>query len=72
MNFGEVLEGLKDGKKYERRGWNGANMFIALQNPDDRSKMRRSYIYMSPIDGNLVPWVASHTDLLSNDWVTVL
>lgn len=30
MNFGEVLEALKDGKKVARRGWNGKGMFLVL------------------------------------------
>jgi Protein of unknown function (DUF2829) len=29
------------------------------------------YIQMSTVDGSLVPWVASHTDLLSDDWSVV-
>ena len=30
--------------------------------------MKRSYIYMYPIDGMLVPWVASQIDILAEDW----
>lgn len=33
MNFGEALQALKDGKKVQRSGWNGANMFIVLMPP---------------------------------------
>jgi len=43
-------------------------MFVELQVPDENSKMRRPYLFMSPIDGDLVPWVASQTDLLAEDW----
>ncbi|MTO24509.1 DUF2829 domain-containing protein, partial [Turicibacter sanguinis] len=28
MNFGQVLELLKQGKKVARRGWNGKGMFL--------------------------------------------
>jgi hypothetical protein len=31
--------------------------------------MTLPYIYMKTADGNLVPWLASQTDLLATDWV---
>ena len=43
-------------------------MWIALQTPDANSKMTLPYIYMSTAQGDLVPWLASQTDLLSEDW----
>lgn len=69
MDFGEALELLKDGEKVTRKGWNGNGMHIELQTPDAYSKMRRPYIFMSPVDGAFVPWVASQTDLLAEDWL---
>jgi hypothetical protein len=30
--------------------------------------MKRPYIYISIVTGELVPWVASHGDLLADDW----
>lgn len=30
MDFGEVLRGLRDGKKFARAGWNGRGMYIYL------------------------------------------
>jgi len=71
MNFGDALDELKDGSKVARRGWNGKGMHIELQVPDEHSKMRRPYLFMSPVDGELVPWVASQTDLLAEDWEVV-
>lgn len=71
FNFGEVLESLKSGKRVARKGWNGVNMFLTLQVPDENSKMRQSYIYITPVGGELVPWVASQPDLLSEDWFEV-
>lgn len=72
MGFGEALSLLKEGKKVARGGWNGAGQFLALQTPDEHSKMRKPYIYISPVDGELVPWLASQTDMLSEDWSEVL
>lgn len=71
MNFGEVLLRLKDGEKVAREGWNGTGMYLQLQVPDEHSKMQRPYIFMSPVDGKFVPWVASQSDLLADDWYTV-
>ncbi len=68
MNFGEALEALKQGHKVVREGWNGKEMWVHLQVPDEHSKMRRPYLYMRPVDGDLVPWVASQSDLLADDW----
>lgn len=68
MTFGEVLNGLKIGEQFTRKGWNGKDMWIKLQVPDKHSKMNRSYIYMKTVNDELVPWVASQTDLLAEDW----
>jgi hypothetical protein len=69
--FGEALEALKQGFSVARRGWNGKDMWINLQRPDVNSKMDLPYIYMSTVDGKLVPWLASQTDLLAEDWMVV-
>lgn len=72
MNFGQVLEGLKSGgNKFARRGWNGARMYISLQRPDQHSANRQAYIFIVPVGGQRVPWVASHPDLLEEDWYSV-
>ncbi|OKI54535.1 DUF2829 domain-containing protein [Micromonospora sp. CB01531] len=71
MDFGQALDELRQGKTVTRSGWNGKRQFLALQVPDEHSKMRRPYIYISPVDGDLVPWVASQSDLLAEDWLLV-
>ena len=71
MNFGEALNALKEGAKVARNNWNGKDMWVALEYPDETSKMKRPFLYMAPIDGEFVPWVASQTDLLAEDWHTV-
>lgn len=71
MNFGEALKLLLEGKRVSRSGWNGKNMWIHLQVPDANSKMTLPYIYMYTADKNLVPWLASQTDILANDWGVV-
>ena len=71
MNFGEALEHLKMGSKVSRTGWNGPNQHLKLQKPDANSKMTLPYIYISTVQGHLVPWLASQTDMLAVDWVVV-
>lgn len=68
MDFGSAITALKLGKQVSRHGWNGKGMWLALQVPDAHSKMQRPYIYMSTVDEQLVPWVASQTDILADDW----
>ena len=70
-NFGWAVERLKDGCAVARKGWNGKGMWIALQRPDANSKMTLPYTYMSTVTGDLVPWLASQTDILAEDWELV-
>jgi hypothetical protein len=72
ITFSTVLEMMKKYRqhnlRFRRTGWNGKDMYITLQCPDENSKMTQPYIYMKTADDNLVPWVASQTDLLAEDW----
>jgi len=71
MTIGEAVEHLKQNHRVQRLGWNGKGMWLALQVPDDHSKMSLPYVYMSTADGKLVPWLCSQTDLLAEDWQVV-
>lgn len=83
MNFGQALEAIKNGQKVARSNWNGKGMFIFLVNgstfqvnrppllgiyPEGATIDYRSHIDMKTADGSIVPWVASQTDLLAEDW----
>lgn len=68
MNFGQALEALKAGNRVCRSGWNGKGMWLELQVPDAHSKMSLPYIYMKTATNDLVPWLASQTDMLAEDW----
>ena len=74
MNFGSALVALKSGMKVSRSGWNGKGLWLTPQRPDANSKMTLPYIYMSYPDdaqntpGARVPWLASQTDVLAEDW----
>ncbi len=83
MNFGQALEVLKTCGKVARAGWNGKGMFLFLVNgstfqvnrapllgiyPEGTEINYRSHIDMKTADGSIVPWVASQTDILADDW----
>lgn len=71
MKIGQAVDVLEAGGKVTRAGWNGAGMYLELQVPDENSKMTRPYVFMKTVDGALVPWVTSQSDLLADDWRTV-
>ena len=86
MNFSIALGALKRGMKVAREGWNGKGMFLyyvsagrypvkmeAAKSIADTDGMVEygAYIAMKTAQGNVVPWLASQTDLLSEDWVIV-
>lgn len=67
--IGWAVKAMQNGEQVARQGWNGKNMYLALQVPDAHSKMTQPYVYMKTAEGNLVPWLCSQTDLLATDWV---
>jgi hypothetical protein len=68
LSFGHAVDALKAGHIVSRSGWNGKGMWLALQVPDEHSKMGLPYIYMRTVQGLNVPWLASQTDVLASDW----
>lgn len=71
FGIGDIIGFLKAGNQVARDGWNGRGMYLELQVPDENSKMSLPYIYMKTACGNRVPWLASQTDILAEDWIIV-
>lgn len=79
QNFGNAIEALKQGKLAAREGWNGKGMYLRLIKGDALTKTIDELtdsnfpvldaIYMKTADNKLVPWLASQTDVLAEDWV---
>lgn len=68
QNFGwAIWELTKNGNSVYRIGWNG-NHKLTLQVPTELSKMTKPYIYMTTEQWDIIPWVASQTDILAEDW----
>jgi len=79
MNFGGAVEALKNDKRVLREGWNGKNMWIVLVKETNYSvDATRSgsycvspFIGMKTADDKFVPWLASQTDVLAEDWMVL-
>ena len=71
FGFDKAIQLLKEGTKLQRAGWNGKGQFLELQRPDENSKMTLPYIYITTVQGDRVPWLASQTDMLAEDWKVV-
>lgn len=69
MNFSEALDKIKSGSFMRRRGWNASNQYVALHKEDPKDEWNfLSFLYIKTVEEQYVPWVASQTDLLANDW----
>lgn len=76
--FGQALEMLKLGKKLQRAGWNGKGMYLfhvtgncwdfttCVSGVDNLETA--PFICMKTANDELVPWLASQTDILASDW----
>lgn len=84
MTFDNILADLKLGRKVMRKGWNGKGMYIyyvpAQSYPAVTEIAKKefgtivpygAYIAMKTAQGNVVPWLASQTDILAEDWVLI-
>ncbi len=84
-NFGVALEAIKQGNKIAREGWNGKGMFLFYNNGRLNTISYKAvsegiienglevapFILMKTADNKLVPWLASQTDVLAEDWIII-
>lgn len=68
MPFGHAIECLKIGSKVQREGWNGKGMWLRYISTEAQGPGHLPYIEMKTVDNNIVPWLASQTDMLADDW----
>lgn len=68
LSFSSALSAVKVGHSIQREGWNGKGLKVKAQFPDENSKMNLSYLYIEYPDGKKCPWLASQTDIMSDDW----
>lgn len=69
-DFGWALEQLRDGLKVMRSGWNGKGMWICIIDDGKAgTSAMQPFIMMKTAQDTLVPWLASQTDVLAEDWL---
>lgn len=84
LGFGDALYWLKKGRRAARSGWNGKGMWLILiadvhwnlpgisgERTHILGTRRLPWIGMKTADGGFVPWLASQTDLLAEDYVLI-
>lgn len=81
FSFGDAIKYMKRGLRVTRKGWNGKGMYL-FKSPKVGCQMHKQYtgkdindlqefIVMKAADDTLVPWLASQTDVLAEDWMFV-
>ncbi|MBP6421587.1 MAG: DUF2829 domain-containing protein [Propionivibrio sp.] len=83
LTFGDAIHLLKQGKKLVRAGWNGKGMYLFLIGvPGSGARLVDLYqrndnlpllpfIAMKTAGDEVVPWLASQTDMLADDWTVI-
>lgn len=80
-DIGWAGEQMRNGKKVYRSGWSGKGIFLYYV-PENKYRAvteiakkefgdevpYKAYIAIKTVDGDVVPWQASETDLLATDW----
>lgn len=86
FDIGKAVAIMYDGGRVAREGWNGKDMFVFLV-PGSKFRVDRApllgiypegtvidyrpHVDMKTVDGTIVPWLCSQTDLLAGDWFEV-
>lgn len=78
LSFGLALEALKKGLRMSRKGWNGKGQWLQLIPKSHWETTRglelldgRPWVGIKTVDNCFMPWVASQSDMLAEDWEVV-
>lgn len=85
FDFGTAIQEMKSGKKVAREGWNGKGMYLFIASDidfvtkadlsdmkDEHGELTLNSVVMKTADNKfVVGWLASQTDMLSEDWQIV-
>lgn len=73
--FSIALAAIKAGARVQRTGWNGKDMWVDLE-PGRGANLPYLTLNYPPgpvyPNGARVPWLASQTDILSDDWLVLV
>lgn len=75
-DFAEALTRLKQGDRVRRKGWAGTEMWVLLIPARSwnwtvtllTSVHPLPWLALRTADGDFVPWVPAHADILADDW----
>lgn len=81
MDFGDAIKLLKQGKKLQRKGWNGKGQYIELAtnisyinanqemiNTEHEAIGKKAIAFVGT-SGVQLGWLASQADMLAEDWI---
>lgn len=81
MDFGDAIKLLKQGKKLQRKGWNGKGQYIELAtnisyinanqemiNTEHEAIGNKAIAFVGT-SGFQLGWLASQADMLAEDWI---
>lgn len=84
MTFGEALAEIRNGKKIQRKGWNGKGQYVQLaymlacltedgtQIYDfEHEEIGSAFLMFVGTSGYQCGWLASQADMLATDWQVV-
>jgi len=86
FGIGKAVNLMRHGSRVARAGWNGRDMFLFLVPgstfevnrapllgiyPEGTGVNYQAHVDMKTVDGTIVPWLCSQTDLLAEDWFEV-
>ena len=84
MTYREALNALHQNGRICRKGWNGKGMYLFLVRgakvyihssslhskfPETSPVKYTDHIVIKTTEGTLVPWLASQTDQMAEDWI---
>jgi hypothetical protein len=80
MGWGHAFRLMRNGNKVARKNWNGKGMYLfyvhsgqwdAAVPSDCGSTVLCPFVALKTADNKIVPWTASQTDMLAEDWMVV-
>jgi hypothetical protein len=77
MTFQDALDQLMIGVRITRQGWNGKGMWLqrvdegSFTDGDRSVRNLEPFIVMKTVQDKYIPWLASQSDMLAEDWDVV-
>ncbi len=70
MNFETAISHMREGSRVTRGGWKDGHE-VYLHEPFKGEPSSVSYFLIETEGGDTYPWLATHADLLADDWEVI-